>query len=455
MKTFYFSTINLGCSKNLVDLEFMVWNIFNLSSKVDIKFFTNPDMKEVEYLIINTCWFLSSSRKEAENLIKEYDNLGKKIIVMWCYTEVKDDDFLMSLKNLYAVIPHNDSKNLDLIFKSPSLQTLKTKLSWVKQDKLKKFLKNIGWNNISSKAFIWQSNDVRAYLNADYGYEYLKISEWCDNNCTFCIIPNIRWRQKSRSIEDILTEVKTMISSWIKEIQIIAQDLTRYWTDIYGESKLVDLLEEIDKIPWDFKYRIYYLYPDILTFSHLERLTKLKKMLPYFDIPFQHISASVLKLMWRFYNEEHIYKVLDYIKENFKDVFIHTNFIVGFPWENEKDFEKLKDFAKKYEFDSVSIFGYHDEPLATSSKLSNKVNDETIKKRVIELKEILEEIYDKKYEKRAWKVQTWFIHEISWNKLSVRPELHAPEIDELDYIKKTQILRWNIWIWEKIEYKII
>ncbi len=474
MKTFYFSTINLGCSKNLVDLEFMVWNIFNLSSEVDIEFFTDPDEKEVEYLIINTCWFLSSSRKEAENLIKEYDDKWKKIIVMWCYTEVKDDEFLSSLKNLYAVIPHNESKNLDWMKNPPAhtslppfvkgenqsvaevggFRKLNQNIISLKTEKLKNYLKNIWGDNISSKAFIWQSDDVRAYLNADFGYEYLKISEWCDNNCTFCIIPNIRWRQKSRSIEDILTEVKTMISSGIKEIQIIAQDLTRYWTDIYWESKLVDLLEEIDKVPWDFKYRIYYMYPDILTFSHLERLAKLKKMIPYFDLPFQHISPKVLKLMWRFYDESHIYKVLDFIKANFKNVFLHTNFIVGFPGEDEKDFEMLKNFARKYEFDSVSLFGYHDEPLATSSKLGNKVDDKIIEQRVYEMREILEEIYDKKYEQRVWKIQTWYIHEISKNKLSVIPESHAPEIDELDYIKSSNVISGNIWIWEKIEYKL-
>ena len=432
----------------------MIWNIFNLSSEIKIEFSIDPFDENVEYVILNTCWFLSSSRKEAEDTIKELDEAWKKIIVMWCYTEVKDDEFLSSLKNLYAVIPHNESKNLDLIFKSPSLQTLKTKLNNIKQEKLANYLKWIGWDNISTKAFVWQSQDQRAYLNADYGYEFLKISEWCDNNCTFCIIPNIRWRQKSRTIEDILTEVKNMISLWIKEIQIISQDSTRYWTDIYDWPKLVELLEEIDKIDWDFKFRLYYFYPDILTFSHLERLKNLKKMLPYFDIPFQHISPKILKLMWRFYDEEHIYKLLDYIKKEFKNPFIHTNFIVWFPGEDEKDFEKLKDFAKKYEFDSVSMFWYHDEVLSTSSKLPNKVDDKIIEKRVLELREILEEIYDKKYDARIWKTQTWYIHEISWNKLWVRPEIHAPEIDELDYIKKQDILAWNIWIWEKIEYKL-
>lgn len=454
MKTFNFSAINLWCSKNLVDLEFLIWNIFNLSKEVKIEFFMEPYDDEVEYVILNTCWFLSSSRKEAEDNIKELDEAGKKIIVMWCYTEVKDDEFLSSLKNLYAILPHNDSKNLDIIFKSPSLQTLKEKLQNAKQEKLTNYLKNIWWDNISKKAFIWQSTDQRAYLNADFGYEYLKISEWCDNNCTFCIIPNIRWRQKSRTIEDILTEVKNMISLWIKEIEIISQDSTRYWTDIYSESKLVDLLEQIDKIEWDFKFRLFYLYPDILTFSHLERLKKLKKMLPYFDIPFQHISPKILKLMWRFYNEEHIYKVLDFIKKEFKNPFIHTNFIVWFPWEWESDFKKLKDFAKKYEFDSVSMFWYHDEVLAISSKLPDKVNDKVIEKRVLEMSEILEEIYDKKYEKRLKEKQSWYIEEIWENKISVRSEIHAPEIDELDYIKKENILWGVIEIWQKIEYKL-
>lgn len=249
MKTFYFSAINLGCSKNLVDLEFMIGNIFNLTKDVKIQFFANPDDKEVEYIIINTCGFLSSSREEAESVIQEFDDAGKKIIVMGCYTEVKNDEFLSNLKNLHAVIPHADSKNLDLIFKSPALLTLKEKLEQAKQTKLKDYLKGIGGDRIQTKAFIWNAQDQRAYFNADYGYEFLKIAEGCDNNCTFCIIPNIRGRQKSRTIDDIVQEVKTMIASGVYEIQIISQDTTRYGTDINeGNSLLMELLETIDQI---------------------------------------------------------------------------------------------------------------------------------------------------------------------------------------------------------------
>lgn len=127
---------------------------------------------------------------------------------------------------------------------------------------------------------------------------------------------------------------------------------------------------------------------------------------------------------------------------------------MGFCQEDESDFAKLKDFAKKYQFDSVSMFGYHDEVLATSSKLPNKVDDTTIQERVWELREILEEIYDEKYEKRVKNVQVWFIHEVWENKLAVRPEMHAPEVDDLDYIKSSQVISGNIWIWEKIEYKL-
>lgn len=141
MKTFYFSAINLGCSKNLVDLEFMIGNIFNLGKEVDIRFFTNPNDEIVEYVIINTCGFLSSSRKEAEETIQEFDDEGKKIIVMGCYTEVKDDEFLSKLKNLHAVIPHSESKNLDLIFQSKGFTSLKEKLESAKQEKLKTYLK--------------------------------------------------------------------------------------------------------------------------------------------------------------------------------------------------------------------------------------------------------------------------------------------------------------------------
>ena len=386
-KQINFSAINLWCTKNLVDLEFFLWEILKEnSSEISFNFYETPEDEEVDFLIINTCGFLSSSRDEAESTMKQYDDLWKKLIIIGCYTQVKNNDFLNSLDNLYQVLSYKDFEKLKDL--SSKKNIFKQKIN---DFKLKKFEKSI-WD----KAFIYDSSKIRAFLKADLWYEYLKIAEWCNNKCSFCIIPSIRWKQKSRTIEDIVKEVEIMTKSWIKEIEIISQDTTRYWVDLYKWPKLLELLEEIDKVEWDFVIRLFYMYPDILSLSHLDRLSKLNKILPYFDFPFQHISPKILKRMWRFYDEKHIFKLLDYIKEKFEKPFFHTNFIVWFPGETDEDFELLLEFAKKYEFDSVSVFWYHDEPLADSSKLDNKVDTETIQARLETLKSVLNKIYDKK-----------------------------------------------------------
>ncbi len=394
MKQVNFSAINLGCNKNMVDTEFTIWEILKLNSnEVEINFYPDPEDEEVEYVIINTCWFLSSSRDEAEETIWYYDNMWKKVILIGCYVPVKDDSFLSSLKNLEAVVPYEEVKNTSsILLNNTSLTKLQSGLAKLKKDKLKAYLSSIGWDQIGTKAHIYGTESVRAFLHSYKWYEYLKIAEWCNNKCSFCIIPNIRWKQRSRSIEDILEEVKIMVNSGIKEIEIISQDTTRYWVDLYKAPYLLELLEKIDEIEWDFKIRLFYMYPDILSMTHIDRLANLKKLLPYFDFPFQHISPNVLKNMNRFYDDSHINKIIDYIKEKFSNNFFHTNFIIGFPWETEDDFNMLLDFAKKYEFDSVSVFGYHDEPLADSNKLPNKIDSKTIKSRVKTMKTLLNEI---------------------------------------------------------------
>ena len=459
MREVNFSVINLGCTKNLVDLEYVLWSILKLDSKNNIiNFFQNPDENEVEYVIINTCWFLSSSRDEAEWIMEDYDNIWKKLIIIGCYVPVKNDDFLAWLKNLEAVIPYEEIKNTsNILLWWKKLDKLKKWLWKLKNSQIKEYLWSIWGDQIWAKAFIYWSESVRAFLKADLGYEYLKIAEWCNNKCSFCIIPNIRWKQRSRSIEDILEEVKIMVSSWIKEIEVISQDTTRYWVDLYKTPQLLELLEKIDKLEWNFKIRLFYMYPDILSLTHIDRLSKLKKLLPYFDFPFQHISPKILKRMWRFYDEKHIFKLLDYIKEKFKNPFFHTNFIVWFPWEDEQDHKMMLEFAKKYEFDSVSVFGYHDEPLADSSKLDQKIDSKTIKSRLKAIKEILNNIYEKKDKARIWIKQIWFIEKINEEKwyCKIRPEIKAPEIDDLDKVKFEDLI-WVEFVnlWDIVEYNL-
>lgn len=257
---FRFSSINLGCSKNLVDLEFVLGGI--LGSDQDTQYYDDPEDPEVEYVIVNTCGFLSSSREESEETLAYYDSLGKKLILTGCYIPVKDDAFLAGLKNLHAVVPFAeypkiqkhlfDRKNIEnVISKIRKNDNIRAKSEYQSEsynqygergtESLSAKIEGI--SNFPKNAFIWKGDEVRAYMHAPFGHEYLKIAEGCDNCCTFCIIPKIRGRQTSRAIEDILAEVRTMTANGIREIQIIAQDTTRYGTDLYGEPRLFELLE--------------------------------------------------------------------------------------------------------------------------------------------------------------------------------------------------------------------
>lgn len=449
---FRFSSINLGCSKNLVDLEFAIGEILKFSNRMPIEYFDDPEDKDAEYILVNTCGFLSSSREESEATLKKYDDMGKKVIFMGCYVSVKDDKFLASLKHLHGVLSFVDYGNIEKILfgEKPILgkegiTRLKDAFAWVREGKLQEYLDKIGGSQLKTKAFIWDGDEVRAYMHAPFGYEYLKIAEWCDNNCTFCIIPKIRGRQKSRTIEQILKEVEQMVESGISEIEIISQDTTRYGTDLHpqGESMLFELLEALEASPLDFKYRLFYLYPDTLTFSHLEKLTKFEKFIPYFDIPFQHISESILKRMGRFYDGSHIRKLLDFIRTNFPGGMIRTSFIVGFPGEWEAEFNELLEFVEKYKFESVGVFQYHDEALAASSKLSDKVEDSVAKKRVEILGDKLGKIYDA-YNEASKGQEFWgYIMDFGEGDTAiVRREIRAPEIDEYEEIPFENLLEW-------------
>lgn len=455
---FRFSAVNLWCNKNLVDLEFAIGEILKFSDRYEIEFFENPEDEEVEFVLVNTCGFLSSSRQESEETLAYYDSLGKKTILMGCYVSVKDDAFLSSLKHLYRVVPFIDYPTIESLLQNkkplinlPALAKIKAGAGeTLKEAKLKEYLSKIWGSQLKNKAFIWKWDEVRAYLHAPFRYEYLKVAEGCDNNCTFCIIPKIRGRQKSRPIEDIVSEVKIMLENGIEEIEIIAQDTARYGTDIYGESRLFELLEAIENIDWDFKFRVFYLYPDTLTLEHLEKFKNFKKFIPYFDIPFQHISEKILRLMGRFYDGAHIRTLLDFIRKEFKESIIRTSFIIGFPGEWNEEFNELLEFVKKYRFESVGVFEYHDEPLAASSKLPEKLDDKTISFRREKLGSVIDSIYADIAKKERGKTFQWYVMDFDENTITVRRELKAPEIDEYDVITKVQ----EVEIGDLISYKL-
>jgi len=437
MIEFDFSFINLGCNKNLVDTQFLLWNIFGLSDNnpnYKINYSTEPYDEDVKYVFLNTCGFISSGRFEMFDTIKKLSEQDKIIYLMWCG--------LYYFENL-------DKTKMDIVEIKEREKLLKNnnihKLSWNDWDQIsvEKLIKWFDSKDLwDSPIYKW----TRAYTNAEYKFEYLKIAEWCNNKCSFCIIPKIRGKQKSLSIEDVVAEVKDMISAGVEEIILIAQDTNRYGIDLYGKSMLFELLEEIEKIEWDFMYRILYLYPDILTLNQLEKLKNFKRFIPYFDIPLQHISENILKDMGRFYDQKHIYKLLKFIDDNFETKFVRTNIIVWFPWETEENFKELCEFVKSSNFDNVALFEYHDEPLAESSKLKTKVDGKTIHKRFKILKEKLPHPNPILWWDGAFSVnrEIWYIMWFKWTEenpiIVVRPWLHAPEIDSYDEISLDQII---------------
>lgn len=415
-----------------------------------MNYYSDPFYKKSDYIFLNTCWFLSSWRKEMFETVEKIMKKNKKVYLVWCGLQY----FLgKNLKN--EAKEKTETDQFKYLITNPNIFFL-SREDFEKvtiQDLLK-------WYNSKSFHEFKYPDSIRAYTNSQYWFEYLKIAEWCNNNCSFCIIPKLRGKQKSVTMEKITDEVKMMVKSWIKEIILIAQDSTRYGMDLYGKPSLFELLEKIDKLPWKFAYRVLYMYPDIVTLTQLKNLTKLKKFIPYFDIPLQHISSAILQRMWRFYDEKYIYEFLEFIQKNFKTKFIRTNLIIWFPWETDEDFKRLFEFVTKFKFDNIALFEYHDEPLAWSYKLDGKVDYKIIHSRFLRIKKILNNI--KKIEElRNWEVEKWFV---MWFKnkfwtVIVRPWLNAPEIDPYVDVDVQKIISVNskkkfeeINVWDLVNY---
>lgn len=434
-----FSLINLWCTKNLVDSQYFLGRLFDMSIKTpdyQLNYYTDPFDTKTAIVFVNTCGFISSGRDEADTTVRKLLKAKKTIYLLGCavqyYKKLTQEE---GIKNVYY-LSRGDLNKVNL--------------------------KNI-MQGYDSKTFgdFEFSSWPRVYTNLEQKFEYLKIAEWCDNHCSFCIIPQIRGKQQSLPIEKIIAEAKNMIASGIKEIILIAQDTTRYGTDLYGKPQLLELLKKLDILKGDFTYRLLYLYPDIVTLTQIKELKKLKKFIPYFDVPLQHISSPILKRMGRFYDEWYLIQFLDQIKKTFPIRYIRTNLIIGFPGETDKDFQKLMKFVEESKFDNIALFEYHDEPLAASSKLDNKVDYAIIRTRFTKIRQLVNRQLLDHEEQRKGKEEVGYIMEIqqvkggrwkvegkssslvpssSFPQLVVRPRLHCPEIDAYDEISLDQVI---------------
>lgn len=347
--------VSLGCSKNLIDTE-MAIGLFKRNN-----FEIVNDVEKAEIIIVNTCGFIESAKQEAINTILEMaehkeNGTCKYLVVMGCLVQRYKKELQKALPEVDLFIEINDYTN----YWNKILELLDEK---EKPDTI---------NNLCYMDRVISTGNKTAYL---------KIAEGCSNRCTYCAIPYIRGPYVSRPMEEVLEEAKKLATAGIKELIVIAQDTTRYGEDLYGESKLSDLLNELCKIDGFEWIRFLYAYPESITDELIQTVKNNPKICNYFDIPIQHISDSVLRRMNRRTNGKQIEELINKIKKQIPDVILRTSLIVGFPGETEGDFNKLYEFVKKGYFDKLGVFTYSKEDGTPAARLKEQIHPATKKKR--------------------------------------------------------------------------
>ena len=406
--------ISLGCNKNLVDTEKMI-SIFK-ENKHEIV--NNPE--EAEVILINTCGFIESAKQEAIDTILEMaeykENKCKYLIVTGCLVERYKEE-------LQKEIPE-----VDLFIKYTEYQSFWKKIEEI-IDKKNKSKVQINFEN-------WQKRVITTGNN----YAYLKIADGCSNRCTYCAIPNIRGPIKSRKFEDIIKEAKELAKNGYKEIILTAQDTTKYGIDIYGKSRLAELIHEISKIKEIKWIRFLYSYPETIDDELIEEVKNNNKVCKYFDIPIQHFSDNVLKRMNRKTKSQDIEKLIIKLRKEIQDVIIRTTIMVGFPGETEDDFDKLYEFIKKAKFDKMGAFTYSKEENTPAAKLKEQIHHATKKSRYNKIMKLQKEISNERLKNNIGKTFDVLIENKTFDEkyYIARSYMDVPEIDGVIFIEKRE-----------------
>ena len=403
--------VSLGCAKNLVDSEYII-GMFN-----DKKFEISNKPSECDVIVINTCGFILSAKQEAINTILEMAELKqnnlKKLIVTGCLSQRYREDLALEIPEVDAFIKIDEYDKLDEILS----EVLETEIA-------AKYMEN------------------RKLITNNY-YAYLKISEGCDNRCTYCAIPLIRGNCHSYPIEDCVKEAKRLYDLGVRELNVVAQDTTYYGHDIYGKFMLKELLTKLNEIP--FKWiRVLYMYPDEIEDELLVTMSKLERVLPYFDIPIQYGNDKILKLMNRRGSVELIKQKVNRIRELFENAVIRTTLIVGFPYETDDTFNDTLELVKELEFDSLGAFTYSKEEDTKAFDFEEEVPEELANERYATLMEMQNQIISTKNQKRLNQEVEVLIerYEDLFDRYVGRAYFSAPDgIDGVVYIKTDNALK--------------
>ncbi len=400
--------VSLGCPKNIVDSERLLGNL--LKNEVSITF----DINEARSVIINTCAFLQSAREEAESVIKEFVEKKRKgsirkIVVSGCYPSLSGKSLLYRFPEIDAITGTNDLHSIV--------------------------------NALSGEEKIILSKDFEMLVPPRLQitllhYEYLKIADGCNHRCAFCLIPKIKGDVHSFPIEFLVNEAQSLAENGVKELILIAQDTTQYGIDIYGKNSLLLLLEKLEKVSGIEWIRILYTYPSEISKPLVEYIaSKDNKVVPYIDVPIQHISDRILKRMNRIGGSK-LVRDLIYLLES-HGIAIRTTVITGFPGETEKDFKELLDFVEEVKFEHLGAFAFSREPGTESFDMDGQLDEKVKQNRLRQIEELQHKINMEKFKSMAGKkipvIADYFDETL--NAFIGRTIFDAPEIDDFIVLK--------------------
>jgi len=344
---------SLGCPRNLVDSEVMLGILLQAGYEI------TPDLKEADYLVVNTCAFLESSRQESKDTIQELLDSKKelaKLVVTGCMVTKHRKEIEELFPGVHYMLGSGDVQGI---------------LKAVQSDRK--------GQEVGTVRSYLEQGEVPRMLSTPSHYAYLKIAEGCRKACAYCIIPRIKGPLRSKSEEQIIKEFNALISQGVKEIILIAQDLGDYGKDSKGN--LADLLRKILMIKGDYWIRMLYLYPDEIDDELISLMQQDKRICPYLDMPIQHINDEILKKMKRHTDGAQIKSVITRLREKIPNIHIRTSLIVGFPSETEEQFEELLEFVQDYPLNHVGIFKYSQEEGTVAGRMDEQIPDEVKEER--------------------------------------------------------------------------
>jgi ribosomal protein S12 methylthiotransferase len=435
--------VSLGCPKNLVDSEVMMGLLAQVGAEI------TPRAEDADIIVVNTCSFIDSAKQESVDTILEMaqhklNGRAKKLIVAGCLVERYRNEIQKNIPEVDAVVGTGE---LEQILSAAGIESpttgnspfviLNSRSEGDAREAAGRFAKDT-WDGAIADLpnYLYDENTPRILATPKYS-AYIKIAEGCDHPCSFCIIPQLRGKFRSRRFESVIAEAQRLARQGVREITLIGQDTTCYGEDFGlkdGLALLLERLAQIDELRW---IRFLYAYPNKITGKLLERIAAHEKICSYIDVPLQHASPDVLKRMKRGAGADIFLRSIEKMRREIPDLTLRTSFIVGFPGETEQDFELLCQFVREAQFDWLGVFGYSDEEGAKAFDLQGKVSAREVERRRKKLMSMQKQISRKKKRALVGKQFDLLLEgpsaetDLLWEG---RTAMHAPEIDGTVYV---------------------